>query len=161
LHKIISDLHHNKTNFVALDSKMSSQQRKSAVQLFSTNKVNLLLTTDVAARGMDINDITTVINYMVTRDNSEYVHRAGRTGRMGKAGNVLTFGNTHDFRNLQDMVESEVKKVFLNHDGTFSDKETYRKNKRHQAEQKPKHKQKKRLRDQKNKGKRRHKDTLH
>lgn len=161
LHKIISDLHHNKTNFVALDSKMSSQQRKSAVQLFSSNKVNLLLTTDVAARGMDIDDITVIINYMVARDKSEYVHRAGRTGRMGKEGNVITFGNTHDFRNLKDMIDSDVKKVFLNHDGTFSDKETYRKNKRHETLQKPKHKQKKRLRDQKNKGKRRHKDTLH
>ncbi|WP_334329849.1 DEAD/DEAH box helicase [Companilactobacillus sp. HBUAS59699] len=155
LHKIISDLHYNKTNFVALDSKMSSQQRKSALQLFSSKKVNLMLTTDVAARGMDIDDITTVINYMVPRDNSEYVHRGGRTGRMGKAGNVLTFGNSHDFRNLQDFTDVEVKKVFLNRDGTFSDKETYRKEKRHAQKTQSKSKPKKRLRDQKNKGKRR------
>lgn len=155
LHKIISDLHYNKTNFVALDSKMSSQQRKSALQLFASKKVNLMLTTDVAARGMDIDDITTVINYMIPRDNSEYVHRGGRTGRMGKAGNVLTFGNSHDFRNLQDFTDVEVKKVFLNRDGTFSDKETYRKEKRHAQKTQPKAKPKKRLRDQKNKGKRR------
>ncbi|APX72142.1 DEAD/DEAH box helicase [Companilactobacillus allii] len=155
LHKIVSDLHYNKTNFVALDSKMSSQQRKSALQSFASKKVNLLLTTDVAARGMDIDDITTIINYMIPRDNSEYVHRGGRTGRMGKAGNVVTFGNSHDFRNLQGFTDEEVKKVFLNRDGTFSDKQTYRKEKKEAQKQQPKAKPKKRLRDQKNKGKRR------
>ncbi|WP_125589680.1 DEAD/DEAH box helicase [Companilactobacillus jidongensis] len=155
LHKVISDLRYNKTNYVALDSKMSSQQRKSALHSFSTKKVNLMLTTDVAARGMDIDNITTVVNYMIPRDDSEYVHRGGRTGRMGKAGDVLTFGNSHDFRNLQEFTDVEVKKVFLNRDGTYSDKETYQKEKRQAQKTQPKPKQKKRLRDQKNKGKRR------
>jgi len=155
LHKVISDLRYNKTNYVALDSKMSSQQRKSALHSFSTKKVNLMLTTDVAARGMDINNITTVVNYMIPRDDSEYVHRGGRTGRMGKAGSVLTFGNSHDFRNLQGFTDVEIKKVFLNRDGTYSDKETYQKEKRQAQKTQPKPKQKKRLRDQKNKGKRR------
>lgn len=155
LHKVISDLRYNKTNYVALDSKMSSQQRKSALHSFSTKKVNLMLTTDVAARGMDINNITTVVNYMIPRDDSEYVHRGGRTGRMGKAGSVLTFGNSHDFRNLQGFTDAEIKKVFLNRDGTYSDKETYQKEKRQAQKTQPKPKQKKRLRDQKNKGKRR------
>jgi Superfamily II DNA and RNA helicases len=161
LHKMISDLHHNKTDFVALDSKMSSQQRKSALQTFATKKVSLLLTTDVAARGMDINNITTIVNYMTARDKSEYVHRAGRTGRMGKSGTVVTFGNSHDYRNLQDLLDVEVKKVYLNNDGTLTTNDTYRKKKRHTpVEPKKKPKAKKRLRDQKNKGKRRHKQTL-
>lgn len=159
LHKIISDLEHSKTNFAALDSKMSSQQRKTALQLFSSGKVNLMLTTDVAARGMDIDDVTTIINYMIPRDNSEYLHRAGRTGRMGKSGDVVTFGNSHDFRNLQTFNDLEIKKVFLNHDGTFSDKATYYKNKQNSAS-KSKPRNKKRLRDQKNKGKRRVKKPL-
>ncbi len=161
LHKAISDLDHAKTNFVALDSKMSSQQRKTALQLFSSGKVSLMLTTDVAARGMDIDDVTTIINYMIPRNDSEYTHRAGRTGRMGKSGDVVTFGNSHDFRNLQDYNDIEIKKVFLNHDGTFSDKDTYQKKKKAAATQnKPKPRQKKRLRDQKNKGKRRPKKPL-
>lgn len=160
LHKAISDLDHAKTNFVALDSKMSSQQRKTALQLFSSKKVTLLLTTDVAARGMDIEDVTTIINYMIPRDNSEYLHRAGRTGRMGKSGDVVTFGNSHDFRNLQTFNDLDIKKVFLNHDGTFSDKETYHKRKKATASSQPKPKHKKRLRDQKNKGKRKPKKPL-
>ena len=152
LHKVISDLNHNKTNFVALDSKMSSQQRKSAIQLFSTKKVNLLLTTDVAARGMDIDNITTIVNYMVPRDESEYVHRAGRTGRMGKSGIVLTFGNSHDLKNMRDFTDIEINKAYLKSDGTLSNKPVTRKK---PVSHKDKPKAKKRLRDQKNKGKRR------
>jgi Superfamily II DNA and RNA helicases len=152
LHKAISDLNHNKTNFVALDSKMSSQQRKSAIQLFSTKKVNLLLTTDVAARGMDIDNITTIVNYMVPRDESEYVHRAGRTGRMGKSGIVLTFGNSHDLKNMRDFTDIEINKAYLKSDGTLSNKPVTRKK---PVSHKDKPKAKKRLRDQKNKGKRR------
>ncbi|WP_245823072.1 DEAD/DEAH box helicase [Lactobacillus terrae] len=161
LHKVISSLDHNKTNFVALDSKMSSQSRKEALQLFTSKKVNLMLTTDVAARGMDINNVTNVVNYMVPRDKNEYTHRAGRTGRMGKEGSVVTFGNTHDYRNLKSYTDSEIEKVFLNADGSFSDKETYNKKRKKRAETSKgdKPKAKKRLRDQKNKGKRRKPST--
>ncbi|MQS77230.1 ATP-dependent helicase, partial [Lactobacillus halodurans] len=151
----ISDMNHDKTNFVALDSKMSSQQRKTALQLFSNKKVNLLLTTDVAARGMDINDVNMIVNYMIPRDNSEYVHRSGRTGRMGKSGNVITFGNNHDMRNLQDMVDVEITKTYVDHEGKLSKKQVFDKKKRPvNKSSKPAVKPKKRLRDQKNKGKR-------
>ena len=155
LHKAISNMNHDKTNFVALDSKMSSQQRKTALQLFSSKKVNLLLTTDVAARGMDINDVNMIVNYMVPRDNSEYIHRSGRTGRMGKSGNVITFGNSHDVRNLQDMVDVEIKKTYIDHEGKLSKKPVFDKKKRYNdSKSKTNSKPKKRLRDQKNKGKR-------
>ena len=157
LHMAISDMNHNKTNFVALDSKMSSQQRKTALQLFTSKKVNLMLTTDVAARGMDIDDVNTIINYMIPRDDSEYVHRAGRTGRMGKSGNVLTFGNNHDMRNLQDMIDYDISKTYVDHEGKLTKKPVFTKAKRHndtKSKAKPERKPKKRLRDQKNKGKR-------
>ena len=158
LHKAISDMNHNKTNFVSLDSKMSSQQRKTALQLFSSKKVNLMLTTDVAARGMDIDDINMIVNYSMPRDENEYIHRSGRTGRMGKSGNVITFGNSHDMRNLQDLVDSDVTKAYITHEGKLSKKPVFDKNERHNAtttKAKTDNKPKKRLRDQKNKGKRR------
>jgi len=158
LHKAISDMNHNKTNFVSLDSKMSSQQRKTALQLFSSKKVNLMLTTDVAARGMDIDDINMIVNYSMPRDENEYIHRSGRTGRMGKSGNVITFGNSHDMRNLQDLVDSDVTKAYITHEGKLSKKPVFDKNVRHNAtttKAKTDNKPKKRLRDQKNKGKRR------
>ena len=157
LHKTISDMNHDKTNFVALDSKMSSQQRKTALQLFSSKKVNLLLTTDVAARGMDIDDINMIVNYMIPRDDSEYVHRAGRTGRMGKSGNIITFGNSHDMRNLQDLVDVEITKAYVDNEGKLSKKPVFKQNKRHndtKNNSKGNNKPKKRLRDQKNKGRR-------
>jgi len=154
LHKAISDLNHNKTNFVSLDSKMSSQQRKTTMTLFASKKVNLLLTTDVAARGMDIDNITTIVNYMVPRDNSEYIHRGGRTGRMGKSGNVITFGNSHDFKNLRDFTKLDIRKVYLDHDGKITKKPVAKRKPVSVVKSKPK--AKKRLRDQKNKGKRKH-----
>lgn len=155
LHKVISSLNHDKTNFVSLDSKMSSQQRKTALQLFSTKKVNLMLTTDVAARGMDINNINTIVNFMIPRDDSEYVHRAGRTGRMGKKGNVITFGNNHDFRNLKDLVEVKVNTAYITNDGKLTEEYVpFTKNVRREesVEKTHKSKPKKRRRDQKNKG---------
>jgi superfamily II DNA/RNA helicase len=56
-----------------------------------TNEINILVATDVAARGIDISDVTHVINYSQPNTYEDYVHRIGRTGRAGKAGNALTF----------------------------------------------------------------------
>ena len=105
---------------------------------------------------MDIDDINMIVNYMMPRDDSEYIHRSGRTGRMGKSGNVITFGNSHDMRNLQDMVEADITKAYVDHEGKLSKKPVFDKSKRHNATkpQDKTSKPKKRLRDQKNKGKR-------
>jgi ATP-dependent RNA helicase RhlE len=59
--------------------------------MFKLGKVRLLVATDVAARGLDINDVTHVINYQVPLTMDSYIHRIGRTGRAGKTGKALTF----------------------------------------------------------------------
>ncbi|MCH4171744.1 MAG: DEAD/DEAH box helicase [Lactobacillus sp.] len=98
-----------------LDGRKDSIQRQHALQSFRQHKINLLLATDVAARGLDIDNLTTVVNYDIPETETAYVHRSGRTGRMYKQGQVLTLGNDHDQRDLQKLLGTEValKLVYL------------------------------------------------
>ncbi len=66
-------------------------QRQNALRLFKNNQVQILVATDVAARGLDIPDVSHVINYDIPATYDDYVHRIGRTGRAGKLGKALTF----------------------------------------------------------------------
>jgi superfamily II DNA/RNA helicase len=67
--------------------------REKALNSFKKGQVQVLVATDVAARGLDISDVTHVINYQLPRDYESYVHRIGRTGRAGKEGKAFTFVN--------------------------------------------------------------------
>jgi len=69
-------------------------QRQKALSLFKNNAINILVATDVAARGLDIDDISHVINYTIPQTYNDYVHRIGRTGRGNKKGMALTFVET-------------------------------------------------------------------
>ncbi|MCB9197595.1 MAG: DEAD/DEAH box helicase [Flavobacteriales bacterium] len=69
----------------------SQNYRVNALQKFKTNKIQILIATDVAARGIDISDITHVINYQTPTTLDSYIHRIGRTGRAGKLGHAYTF----------------------------------------------------------------------
>lgn len=71
----------------------SQNYRKHALNDFKKGKVKVLVATDVAARGLDISDVTHVINYEVPNDYETYIHRIGRTGRAGKKGKAFTFVN--------------------------------------------------------------------
>lgn len=66
-------------------------QRKKALSLFKTDKIKIILATDVVARGIDIDDISHVINYDLPQTYEDYIHRIGRTGRAGKIGQAVTF----------------------------------------------------------------------
>jgi superfamily II DNA/RNA helicase len=68
-----------------------SRDRIRTLDLFKQDKISILIATDVAARGLDIPDVTHVINYDVPQTYETYVHRIGRTGRSGKKGIALTF----------------------------------------------------------------------
>jgi len=68
-----------------------SRERIRTLDLFKKDKINILIATDVAARGLDIPDVTHVINYDIPQTYDTYVHRIGRTGRSGKKGIALTF----------------------------------------------------------------------
>jgi ATP-dependent RNA helicase RhlE len=76
---------------LALHGDMSQGQRERALARFRAGKVKTLVATDVAARGLDLSDITHVINYDPPEDDKGYVHRVGRTGRAGRSGRGITF----------------------------------------------------------------------
>jgi superfamily II DNA/RNA helicase len=77
----------------AIHGNKSQNQRQKSLELFRNGRVNILIATDVVARGIDVNNITHVINYELPETYDHYLHRIGRTGRAGKKGKALTFVN--------------------------------------------------------------------
>lgn len=75
----------------AIHGDKRQSQREQVLRNFKTNKINILIATDVAARGIDVKDITHVINFDQPATYDDYIHRVGRTGRAGKKGIALTF----------------------------------------------------------------------
>ncbi len=84
----------------ALHGDLSQAQREKILNKFKKKHINLLVATDVAARGIDIQDLTHVINYAIPHDPDSYVHRIGRTGRAGKEGTAITFITPEEYRKL-------------------------------------------------------------
>jgi len=75
----------------AIHGNKRQSQRQRVLTDFKTDRINILVATDVAARGIDVKDITHVINYDQPDTYADYIHRIGRTGRAGKTGQALTF----------------------------------------------------------------------
>lgn len=75
----------------ALHGDKRQSQRRRVLESFKRNEIQILLATDVASRGLDIDNVTHVINYDLPQTYEDYIHRIGRTGRAGKTGNALTF----------------------------------------------------------------------
>lgn len=88
LHKELSD---RGFTTEAIHGGKTQGQRQRAMAKFKQNEVNILVATDVAARGIDVTDITHVINYSVPKMYDDYIHRIGRAGRAGRIGHALTF----------------------------------------------------------------------
>ena len=90
-----------------LHGEMSQDKRIFIIKDFKNNKFNILVSTDVAARGIHIDDISLVINYDVTRDKENYVHRIGRTGRKDKYGKAISIATTKDEKYIEE-IESYI-----------------------------------------------------
>lgn len=84
---------------------MEQDERFEVMNAFRRGQFRYLVATDVAARGIDITNITHVINYDIPLEKESYVHRTGRTGRAGNAGKAITFVTPHDGRRLADIEE--------------------------------------------------------
>src|ERR1700733_13173587 len=82
----------------AVHGDLGQGQRERAMRAFRSGKVDVLVATDVAARGLDVDDVTHVVNYECPEDDKTYLHRTGRTGRAGRTGVAVTFV---DWRDLQ------------------------------------------------------------
>lgn len=90
----------------ALHGDMEQKQREEAIKAFRTSKLEILIATDVAARGLDVNDVSHVFNYHLPFDSESYVHRIGRTGRAGKDGVAISIVTPHEFKTLQRIEKS-------------------------------------------------------
>lgn len=83
-----------------LHGDLSQGQREKVLKKFRDKQINILVATDVAARGIDIGNLTHVINYSLPQDPESYVHRIGRTGRAGKSGTAITLITPSEYRKL-------------------------------------------------------------
>lgn len=103
-------------NAEALHGDLSQQQRDLTMQKFRNHNVQFLVATDVAARGLDVDDLTHVINYGLPDDIESYTHRSGRTGRAGKKGTSISIIHTRE-RSKVRAIEKIIQKEFV--DGTL------------------------------------------
>jgi len=89
--KLVQKLARHDVRAVAMHGDMSQGARERALARFESGKVTTLVATDVAARGLDLDDVTHVINFDPPGEDKDYVHRTGRTGRAGRSGKAITF----------------------------------------------------------------------
>lgn len=94
-------------NVDGLHGDIDQMERDAIVKKYRYGKIDILIATDVAARGLDIKDVTHVFNYHIPFDPQSYVHRIGRTGRAGKDGKAITLVTTEEFRELK-RIQKEV-----------------------------------------------------
>jgi superfamily II DNA/RNA helicase len=90
----------------AVHGDLGQAQRERALRAFRHGKVDVLVATDVAARGLDVEDVTHVVNYECPEDDKAYLHRIGRTGRAGRTGVAVTFVDWRDLQRWKIISES-------------------------------------------------------
>lgn len=106
--ELTARLNDNGYNVEALHGDISQIQRTKVIERFKRRSFSVLIATDVAARGIDVNDLTHVINYSIPQSTEAYVHRIGRTGRAGKTGLAVTFVTSAEKRRLTQ-IQREIK----------------------------------------------------
>ena len=104
LHYTASRLRHDGISSATLGGRQRQTERETVMRQFRKHQVKLLLTTAVAARGLDIPKLPAVVNFELPNTADGYVHRTGRTGRQGEPGLVVNLGDDHDFRDLKKLL---------------------------------------------------------
>lgn len=105
-----------KLNVGEMHSDLEQAQREEVMYAFKAGRINILVATDIVARGIDIDDIRLVINYDVPHDNEDYVHRIGRTARANNDGVAITFVSEkeqNDFKQIEDFLGKDIYKIPL------------------------------------------------
>ncbi len=100
---------------------MATSRRRTrdyVMNRFRVKNLQILVATDVAARGLDVNDLTHVINYNLPDDIEVYTHRSGRTGRAGRSGIAISIAHTRETGRIRD-IERKINKKFTKKDGAY------------------------------------------
>lgn len=103
-----------KLNVGEMHSDLEQAQREAVMHEFKAGRINILVATDIVARGIDIDDIRLVINFDVPHDSEDYVHRIGRTARANNDGVALTFVSEKEqsnFKSIENFLEKEIYKI--------------------------------------------------
>merc|ERR1712014_88968 len=96
---------------MGIHGNLAQAERVSALQNFQDGAADFLLATDLAARGLDLNNVTTVINFHLPLDISRYIHRVGRTARMGACGRAVTLYTTDEYAKVKKLGRQCCSKV--------------------------------------------------
>lgn len=111
-----SELERSQINCAWIQGEMPQDRRNNTIQRFRDGQVNILLATDVAARGIDVPDISHVINFDLPRSADVYLHRIGRTARAGKKGTAISLVEAHDqpmMERVARYLKEEIKERFV------------------------------------------------
>ena len=101
-------------NAAGISSDLDQDQREEVLRQFRAKRLNVLVATDIMARGIDIKEIELVINYEVPNDAEDYVHRVGRTARASSTGIAITLVNQEEqrkFKAIEELIEMEIRKM--------------------------------------------------
>jgi ATP-dependent RNA helicase RhlE len=99
--RVARQLHSAGLRVAAIHADRSQKDRTATIEAFRAGRVRVLVATDVAARGLDIDNVGLIVNYEVPHGLDSYVHRVGRTGRYDATGHALTLADTHEKKDLE------------------------------------------------------------
>jgi ATP-dependent RNA helicase RhlE len=113
--RVAKVLHQNGIKSAAIHGDRSQSQRQSALESLKAGRCRVLVATDVVARGIDIDDVSHVVNYDIPNSPDDYVHRIGRTARAGKSGTAVSLLAPEEHEQLRD-IEVKIGTVLETHD---------------------------------------------
>ena len=108
-----------KFNVAEMHSDLEQKDREEVMLKFKSGRINVIVATDIISRGIDIDNIETVINYDVPKEEEDYVHRVGRTARADKEGRAITFINDKErkkFKEIEKLIGKEIEKLPVDED---------------------------------------------
>ncbi|MBI2934934.1 MAG: DEAD/DEAH box helicase [Chloroflexi bacterium] len=114
--RVAEHLHRAGFNTTSLQGNMPQSRRQAAIDSFRRGRAKIMVATDIAARGIDIDHISHVINYDMPENTDAYIHRIGRTGRVDRSGDALTFVTSADMpmvRDIEDILKARLERRSL------------------------------------------------
>ena len=111
VNELSDELKREKLEADCIHGDINQSGREKILQKFKTRNINILIATDVAARGLDIDDLTHVINFTLPKEIDKYVHRIGRTGRAGKTGIALTFIDPREMYKINRLIQETKNEI--------------------------------------------------